>query len=136
MELELKRRIFTSESTIGELFIDGQYQCFILEDITRPATEAKVYGKTAIPYGRYEVIISYSNRFKKLTPRLLNVPQFEGILIHPGNTSANTDGCLLPGETKAKDFVGNSKIAYDKLFKRLQAAVKKGKVFITITRGE
>jgi hypothetical protein len=132
--LKLVRNDFSSKSTIGELFIEGERECFTLEDVVR-ADGVKVYGETAIPYGRYEVIINYSNRFKRQLPRLLNVPMFDGILIHPGNAAKDTHGCILVGETKQKDFIGNSRNAFDKLFKKLQAASAKGKIFIEIVKG-
>jgi hypothetical protein len=132
MELKLARKTFTEESTIGELSIDGKFECFTLEDKVRAV---KVHGKTAIPEGIYEVIINFSPRFKKQLPRLLNVPNFDGILIHPGNTAANTDGCILVGTTKTKDFVGNSRVAFNALFPKLEAGMKKGKLFIQVVGG-
>jgi len=132
MELKLARKTFTEESTIGELTVDGKFECFTLEDKVRAV---KVHGKTAIPEGIYEVIINFSPRFKKQLPRLLNVPNFDGILIHPGNTAANTDGCILVGTSKSKDFVGSSRAAFNKLFPKLQAGMKKGKIFIQVVGG-
>lgn len=133
METNLKvvRNDFSSKSTIGELFIEGERECYTLEDVVR---DKKIHGETAIPYGRYEVVINYSNRFKRQLPRLLNVPMFDGILIHPGNAAADTHGCILVGETKQRDFIGNSRNAFDKLFKKLQAASAKGKIFIEIVK--
>jgi hypothetical protein len=95
----------------------------------------KIHGKTAIPEGIYEVIINFSSRFKKPLPRLLKVPNFEGILIHPGNTSRDTEGCILVGTTKSKDFVGNSRAAFKTLFAKLEAALKKEKIFIQVIGG-
>jgi hypothetical protein len=92
----------------------------------------KIYGKTAIPKGRYEVVISWSNRFKKFMPLLLNVQNFEGIRIHTGNTAKNTLGCILVGKNKNEDSISNSRIAYEKLFSKLEIASKKEKTFITI----
>lgn len=132
MKLELIRDTFTEQATTGRLLIDGKFQCFILEDVIRPEGAPKVYGKTAIPYGTYEVVITMSARFKKLLPLLVNVPNFSGIRIHPGNTSADTEGCLLPGETRGKNAVYSSRIAFGKLFKRLQQA--KGGITIEIKK--
>jgi hypothetical protein len=129
MELNLKRIEKTEKSTIGELSVNGIYECFILEDVER---EVKIFGETAIPKGRYEVVISWSNRFKKFMPLLLNVPNFEGIRIHAGNTAKDTLGCLLTGKSKSKDMISNSRIAYEKLFSKLEIASKKEKIFITI----
>jgi hypothetical protein len=119
MELKLKRLHKTDKSTIGELSIDGVFECYTLEDVER---DVKVYSKTAIPKGEYKVIINQSNRFKKLMPLLLNVPNFEGVRIHSGNKAEDTEGCILVGQTRSLDFIGNSKKAYDKLFKKMQLA--------------
>ena len=129
MDLKLVRKIFTEQSTVGELSVDGRFECFTLEDKVRPV---KVHGETAIPEGIYEVIINFSPRFKKQLPRLLNVPGFEGILIHPGNKAADTDGCILVGTTKGKDFVGNSRVAFKALFDKLVAGSKKAKIHIEV----
>ena len=141
MELELTRKIRTNLSTIGELTIDGVFECFILEDKDRglkkdmaisELMDMKIRSKTAIPEGRYEVVISFSNRFKKLLPLLQNVPAFEGIRIHPGNTAADTEGCLLPGRNMKEDAVTSSRLAFTPLFEKLQTAMQREKVFITI----
>ncbi|HEX6184251.1 MAG TPA: DUF5675 family protein [Pyrinomonadaceae bacterium] len=129
MDLKLVRKIFTEQSTVGELSVDGRFECFTLEDKVRPV---KVHGETAIPEGIYEVIINFSPRFKRQLPRLLNVAGFEGILIHPGNKAADTDGCILVGTTKSKDFVGNSRVAFKALFDKLVAGGKKGKIHIEV----
>jgi hypothetical protein len=142
MELTLNRVTRTDTSTIGELSIDGgERECYILEDRDRRLTQDtpiaviktnKVFGKTCIPSGRYEVVVTFSARFKKPLPLLMNVPGFDGIRIHPGNTAENTLGCLLPGSTKDKDFVGGSKVAFEKLFSKIKAAAETEKIFITI----
>lgn len=133
MKMQLNRTTFTDVSTIGELLIDGKFECFTLEDLMRPAGAVKVPGRTAIPNGTYVVIVNRSPRFKRLLPRLLDVPGFEGILIHPGNTAADTDGCILPGRTKAVDFVGSSRAAFDVLYGKIKAAYDAGdKITITI----
>lgn len=131
MMLTLVRRWFTDQSTIGELYLDGAaiQTCFTLEDMVRPV---KVHGETAIPAGRYQVIITESARFKRALPLLLNVPGFEGIRIHPGNTKADTEGCLLVGTQRGTDVVLKSKAAFTALFGVLQAALKKEKVWLTI----
>src|SRR5258705_2968772 len=125
MEIELTRSIKTNKSTIGELTINGVLECFILEDKDRGLRQGmttselmalKIKTKTAIPTGRYEVVVSFSNRFHKMLPLLLDVPAFEGIRIHPGNTDADTEGCLLPGKTKSADAVASSRIAFTALF--------------------
>ena len=132
MKLELIRDTFTEQATTGRLLIDGKFQCFILEDVVRPDGAPKVHGKTAIPYGTYGVVITMSARFKRLLPLLVNVPNFAGIRIHPGNTSADTEGCLLPGETRGPNAVYSSRVAFGKLFKCLQQA--KGGITIEIKK--
>ena len=119
MLIEVKRFEFKDTHTVGKLYINGSYECFTLEDAVRNGT--KVIGKTAIPIGTYKVIIDASTRFKKDMPHILDVPDFTGVRIHAGNTSADTDGCILLGSTWAgKDFIGNSKIAYKKFFDKLK----------------
>jgi len=119
MELLLKRIHKTLNSTIGELFVDGKFECYTLEDVERAV---KIKNETAIPKGKYKVIINRSTRFKKDLPLLLNVPNFEGVRIHSGNTNHDTEGCILVGQTRATDFIGNSRKAFDKLFAKLQKA--------------
>lgn len=144
MELKLIRKYFTGKSTVSELYINNKLFCHVLEDVDR-ALDSKMgkarigwlkqYANTAIPYGKYEIVNTYSNRFKKYLPLLVNVPGYDGIRIHPGNYHTDTEGCLLPGTYNPKviDFVGNSKITFDALFKILQDAEKKEKIFIEIT---
>ena len=119
MLIEVKRLEFKDTHTVGKLYINGVYECFTLEDAVRNGT--KVLGKTAIPIGTYKLIIDASTRFKQDMPHILDVPDFTGVRIHAGNTSADTDGCILLGSTWAgKDFIGNSKIAYKKFFDKLK----------------
>lgn len=119
MKITVKRLHKTDTSTIGELYIDEVFECYTLEDIER---EVKIKCETAIPKGTYKVIINQSNRFKKLMPLLLNVPNFEGVRIHSGNTNHDTEGCILVGQTRSKNFIGQSRKAFDKLFKKMQTA--------------
>lgn len=143
MELLLTRKHFSETSTIGELSYNGERLCFILEDTDRgldstqsvPFIESKkVFGKTAIPTGSYEIIINYSNRFKKPLPLLLDVKGFTGIRIHSGNIAADSDGCLLPGTDYETDKVNNSRVAFNELATLIQKASETEKVFITIVR--
>lgn len=132
MELKLVRKWLTKNSTIGELSVDGKFECFVIED-HYPTPYKKTPGVTAIPVGRYEVIVNWSPRFKVDMPLLLDVPQYSGVRIHPGNTAAHTEGCLLPGRKKEVDKVLESKLAYDALFTKIKDALKKGeKVWIEI----
>ena len=141
-ELKIVRSLFSDRCTIGRFYFDGNPTCFTLEDTCREATPGswnpalKIQDQTAIPYGRYEVVIDWSPRFKKPMPHLLNVPDFEGVRIHPGNTDKDTEGCILVGQNKAADNLSilNSKFAFDQLFPALQIALQRGKVYVTITK--
>jgi len=129
MNLLLKRTYKGTDYTIGKLYIDGVYFCDTLEDAVRTV---KIKHETAIPEGTYQVVITMSARFKKLMPLLLNVPNFEGIRIHSGNTKEDTSGCLLVGENKEKGKVINSRLTFVKLFALIQDALRVGDVWITI----
>jgi hypothetical protein len=113
--------------------VDGEFECFILEDRLRP-TGIKVPGETAIPQGRYEIQHTYSPRFRRNLPLLINVPGFEGIRIHPGNKAVDTEGCLLPGQTAGpRAMVGNSVLAFNALNDKIVKAIAGGnRVYITI----
>lgn len=117
MKLTLKR-IFKGENyTIGKLHIDGEYFCDTLEDAIR---DIKVYGETAIPAGTYKVTITLSPRFRRWLPLLHDVPYFEGVRIHRGNTAEDTHGCILVGQNKIKGQVVNSAYTEIELMKRLK----------------
>jgi hypothetical protein len=119
MKITVKRLHKTEHSTIGELSIDGKFECYTLEDKER---DVKIKSETAIPKGEYKVIINQSNRFKRLLPLLLNVPNFEGVRIHAGNSNHDTEGCVLVGTTRTIDYIGNSRLAFERLFKKMQKA--------------
>jgi hypothetical protein len=118
--LELHRQVETGKPTFGKLSVDGVYECVTLEDQVREPF-VKIAGETAIPAGTYQVIVNMSNRFKRMLPLLLNVPQFEGVRIHPGNTTADTEGCILVGTHKEADRITNSRIAFDALFAKISS---------------
>ena len=143
----------TKEYTIGELFVQEESTlskttkvCDTLEDAFRLLPKAcpntpkgigceckeKVHGKTCIPYGTYTVRLSYSNRFRRILPEVLNVPHFLGIRLHSGNSSKDTEGCILVGTKSKGDWVTASRVAFNKLYKLLQTA-EKNKEEITIT---
>jgi hypothetical protein len=117
MKLLLERQEFTDKTTIGELFVDGEFECYTLEDVVRHGP--KVPGQTAIPIGVYEIIINDSFRFKRKMPLLLKVPGFEGVRIHSGNTDKDTGGCILVGLSKGRDIIGLSRVAFEMLFNKL-----------------
>lgn len=121
MKIKVKRYEFRDTYTVGRMYIDDVYFCYTLEDKVREGE--KVNGQTAIPTGTYNVIIDVSTRFGKQLPHILNVPNFTGVRIHAGNTSKDTEGCILLGHTYAgKDFIGNSKSAFDVFFEKLKEA--------------
>lgn len=105
MKLLLKRIALKDTYTIGKLYIDGVYFCDTLEDAVR---DVKIKHETAIPKGIYKITLVSSPRFKRILPRLHDVPGFTGILIHRGNTIDDTSGCILVGENKKKGMVLNS----------------------------
>ena len=140
MNITLKRIALRDTYTIGKLYIDGKYICDTVEDKVRDINkngkfddgEKKVYGQTAIPYGTYEVKWTYSPRFKKYMPEILNVPSFSGIRIHSGNTAADSLGCIIVGENKVVGKVINSRATVNKLYPIIEKGCKEGKVTITI----
>lgn len=125
--------------TSGELFIDGVHECFTCEDEVRevpgePVEKWKVYGKTAIPARRFRVTITFSNRFQRDLPLIMDVPGYTGVRAHPGNTAADTDGCLLPGTVATATGVAHSVVAFDALFVKIKAAIDAAEeVWITFT---
>ena len=145
MKLLLKRIALRPTYTIGRLFIDGERFCDTCEDKVRDTNkdgdlldegEQKVYGQTAIPYGTYGVTLNvqspkYSKRkaydfCKGYLPRLLDVPHFEGILIHIGNKPEDSAGCILVGENKVVGGLINSTATFTRLYERLKAAADNG----------
>lgn len=141
MKLKLIRISKRDTYTIGKLYINGEYFCDTIEDKDRGLDQSmpvndikkkKVYGETAIPTGTYELVIDYSSRFKKKMAHILNVPGYDGIRIHTGNTAYDSLGCIIVGQNKVVGKVMNSKVTYNKLFPILQEACNKEKVNITI----
>lgn len=145
MKLKLIRKYKKDTHTIGHLYIDGEYFCDVLEDKVRDYNqdgdlldegEQKVYGDTAIPFGRYKVAMNViSPKFSRRAsymwcggylPRLLDVPHFEGILIHAGNTVNDCAGCLLVGENKVRGRLVNSMATLRRLYAILKLASAKG----------
>ena len=133
MLIEVKRLYKKADYTIGKMYIDGEYFCDTLEDTDRGLTqimtlseikEVKEYGCTAIPTGRYPVAYTYSPRFKQHLPLLLNVPAFEGVRIHSGNTHKDTEGCILLGVNRAVGKVLDSRKTMDEFLHILKPAIE------------
>lgn len=138
MLIEVRRSPSTDGCTLGKMFVDGMFECFTLEDTVRevpgePVSAWKVQNQTAIPFGTYQVIVSHSAHFGKDLPLLVNVPGFDGVRIHSGNTAADTEGCILVGESEGASQIGASRAAFGILFPKIQAAIGRGEtVQITI----
>lgn len=132
--INVKRKFFGEQYTIGEMFINDIKFCDTLEDKVRNLpVDAKVYGATAIPKGTYNVKMRYSPRFKRRLPEIENVPYFTGVLIHRGNTDADTAGCILLGENTATGRVNNSTKYEIALCQTLEDATRNNrKITITI----
>jgi len=126
MILTLSRGALCKDYTIGNLYVDGTFFSNTLEDTYRDLKkEKKVPWATAIPFGKYKVILSMSNRFKRIMPLLLDVPHFEGIRIHSGNTKEDTEGCILVGENTSPGRVLNSRSTFNRLMVLLNDAVSR-----------
>jgi len=141
MELKLVRKIFNENSVEGNLYIDGKWFCNTIEDKVRAEpgewkASCKVQDKTAIPYGTYPVLVTWSNRFKRQLTGIFNVPDFEGIRIHNGTSEKSSSGCVIVSykdDDKAHLLI-NDKTAMNYLCTLIQKAQKNQKVFITITK--
>lgn len=128
IKLRLERRYKGSKYTIGKLYINDEYFCDTIEDIDRGLKSSmsveyikkkKVYAETAIPTGTYKIEMTYSNKFKRILPLLVDVKGFSGIRIHRGNTEKDSSGCIVIGENKVKGRVINSTPYEVVLVKRL-----------------
>jgi hypothetical protein len=130
MELTLLREPTSEGFTRGELLLDGVHECFTIEDQVR--TYKEIPGGTAIPpyLGRppmrYRVVLTKSPRFWKVLPELLNVPDFKGVRVHAGNTSADTEGCLIVGQRQGKAAVFDSQAAMVELMAALSGVIDNG----------
>lgn len=141
MEIKVKRIARKDTYTIGHLYIDGKYFCDTCEDKDRGLTDSmtlediakiKVYGKTAIPTGRYRVTMTYSNKFGKVLPLVNGVKGFDGIRIHSGNTAEDSLGCVLLGKNKAKGAVLESRVTCNEFNKIINQVIGKEAVYLTI----
>lgn len=139
MELKLNRAILTAAFTLGCITLSG-HQYFTVEDTVRPLSACtvsscvgKINGRTAIPAGRYRIKDTYSPRFKKYMLELQNVPGFQGIRIHSGNTADDTEGCLVLGLKRTATGVAQSNAAMAQFNSEVRAALHRGEeVWITI----
>lgn len=131
--LQLNRFNYDDKSTIGELLIQNQFQCNTLEDTAR---RVKVAGETAIPSGRYQVVLG-NHPAHGFCPQLLNVPFYEGILIHWGNSAIDTKGCILVGkyDPRLADWIGQSRLAFEALMNKLVRLNEAGPMWIDIRGG-
>ena len=134
MELILKRIAKKKGYTIGKLSVNGETFCDTLEPTWRNYAHGarKVKGKSAIPEGRYAVVVTWSPKFEQWLPLLLHVPKFEGIRIHAGNTAKDTEGCILVGENREVGKVLDSRRALERLMKLLRERPEGEAVHITI----
>lgn len=131
-EFKLVRKWFTDQSTIGDLYVDGAMQCFTLE---KPwMNGANIPDKSAIPEGTYSLSVTFSNRFQRNMPLISGVPGRDGIRIHTGNTSVDSEGCIIVGLYSAPDVVWKSKLAFAALYPRIVEATKNGPVPFIVTR--
>jgi hypothetical protein len=130
MELILLRSDLTPTRTIGRLYL-ATPECWTLEDARREGP--KVPGETAIPAGRYQVKITKSQRFNRMLPLLLDVPGFEGIRIHSGNSASDTAGCVLVGRSRTENTILESRLALEALMPKIADAQARGQdVWVTI----
>ena len=155
MEVRVRRIALKDTYTIGKMYIDGKYVCDVLEDKVRDVNkngvfdngETKVIGRTAIPYGTYEITMDvkstkfsdfeqypWAKEYDGYLPRLTNVPLFVGVLLHVGNSDVDSSGCLLVGENKVVGKVINSTITFRRLMNEyfLPAKQRGEKIYITI----
>ena len=145
MRILLQRHALKAGYTIGRMEINGKYFCDTLEDTDRGLRESmteaeiaaiKVKGATAIPTGTYRIDMqTRSPRFGRVLPRLVSVKGYAGVLIHSGNTAADTEGCILVGENRERGKVLNSRATLERLLVFLRAAQAEGEeIELTITR--
>ena len=143
MDIILERKVKNANSTEGNLYINGKWFCHVIEDVVRAKPgewkkELKVYAKTAIPYGRYQVMVTYSPKFKRMLTAILNVPDFIGIRIHNGVNEGSSAGCPIisyindDGSNGIRNRVVNDKKAMNDLCDMVYDAQKKEKVMIDI----
>lgn len=118
MQVVIWRKYRKDGYAIGRMYIDGVFFCNTLEDTDRGLMQSmsvgeimntKIAGATAIPVGQYKVARTWSPRFKRLMPQIMNVKGFAGVRVHAGNTANDTEGCVLLGDNTAKGRLTNSR---------------------------
>ena len=137
MKLKLIRQFGTEGFSEGKLFIDDVFECYTVEDEDRhlEAGGTKIPAVTAIPKGSYEVVLSMSPRFKRILPEVLNVPGFTGVRIHSGNSSKDSEGCILVGSSNDRnddDWIGGSRVALSQLMVKLATVTSGTKVYLDV----
>ncbi|HET6494530.1 MAG TPA: DUF5675 family protein [Thermoleophilia bacterium] len=133
MEGLLIRHTFDPDWSLGTLYLDGRFQCFMLEDPARLGLGfKKIPGVTAIPTGTYPVAITWSNKFERLLPLIQDVPGYTGVRIHPGNWPRQTEGCLLPGLGISKGRTVSSGLAFTPVYNAIRKAEREGGFTLTI----
>lgn len=138
MNIFQHRYLFDEHSTLSRLYLNGTFECYILEDRVRepytnqdktyehiPTEQWKIPSETAIPVGKFDVTIDMSSRFKKLMIHILEVPGFSGIRCHSGNTNHDTEGCMITGKERNEKLgeVSGSILAKNALFSKIQKAL-------------
>jgi hypothetical protein len=131
MQLMVVRQPSDAACTLGKMYVNGAFECYTLEDTVRPV---KIQNATAIPAGLYFVEVTMSPHFGKPLPLLKNVPNYEGVRIHSGNTAADTEGCILVGDGEGRDVITQSRVAFDRLFAKIQQAMADGEQVTILIR--
>lgn len=130
MQLGVKRYDYgeNKDYTLGKFTVNGEDFAYSLEDKYRDLSkEEKVYGKTAIPCGTYKVIMKQSPKFKRVMPYLVDVPHFTNIMIHPGNTVEDSEGCILVGKKSGQpNVIMESRATSDRLNELISKAIEAG----------
>lgn len=137
MNLRVIREPSRDGATLGSLYVNNVWQCWTLEDVIReqPGVQVaawKVAHQTAIPAGRYRVVLTLSQRFGRVLPLLWGVPGFDGVRMHSGNTAADTEGCLLLGQDRQGATVQRSRVACEALFAQLAGVAPGEGIWISI----
>ncbi len=133
--IQVKRDIITPKFTMGKMYIDDEFICYTLEDAIR---DTKIKNETCIPYGTYRIVIDMSPKFGRIMPRLLDVPGFDGIRIHIGNTIKDTSGCILVGTERNPEEgrLIRSTDAFNKMMKILMGIIRVRDIYINICKDE